>query len=668
MRLKSMSLNAYLTRVKIGLATLTILPMIAGLPSSAFPEPRTDEATTTTPVKHVIAIIGENRTFDSVYATYKPREDQTISNLLSKGIITDEGGPGEAFSETAQSTATVTGSYAISPSGKTPYTKLPPQDTSYAPQGACDDLSGKTACSLLPPPAPFATLAAATAVEGDLLPADNFLLLTGATGLPNFSVDTRVANVNNLANGVYQLTGDSLPYDSYTGDMNHRFYQMWQQYDCSAAHISNDHPNGCLADLLTYVGVTIGAGNGGKAYGGAVKAYFEGSAPYLCTGEGSNTMSFYNVQQGDASYLKFLADHYTLDDNYHQPVMGGTMVQHMILGYADLPWYSDGNGHAIAPPANQVENPNPQAGSNNYYTNDGGGAVYTNCADLTQPGVKPIADYLASLPHPIATNCEAGYYYGLNNQSPAISADGKTVAPLGSATVPATTVRHIGDALSEKHISWVYYGGHWDRAVNHQPTAYCNICNPFHYALDIMSSNAQRTTHIKDTADLHQDIQNGTLPAVAYVKPDGLLDGHPASSKLSLFEGFTHKIISELQANETLWKETAVFITFDEGGGLYDSGYIQPLDYFGDGPRIPLLVVSPFTKGGRISHAYGDHASIVKFIERNWGLDPLTNRSRDNFPNPVVSEHNPYEPLNPPALSDLFDVFKFGEGDFGKDE
>ena len=100
-------------------------------------------------------------------------------------------------------------------------------------------------------------------------------------------------------------------------------------------------------------------------------------------------------------------------------------------------------------------------------------------------------------------------------------------------------------------------------------------------------------------------------------------------------------------------------MTFDEGGGYYDSGYIQPLDYFGDGTRIPTLVVSPFTKAGHISHSYTDHVSILKFIEANWGLAPLTARSRDNFPNPVTSSSNPYVPLNSPAIGDLMDLFSF---------
>ena len=106
---------------------------------------------------------------------------------------------------------------------------------------------------------------------------------------------------------------------------------------------------------------------------------------------------------------------------------------------------------------------------------------------------------------------------------------------------------------------------------------------------------------------------------------------------------------------------TAVFITFDESGGYYDSGYEQPLDFFGDGPRIPLIVVSPYSKGGRIVHSYADHVSILKFVERNWNLPPVTRRSRDNFPNPIASPANPYVPLNSPAIGDLMDMFDFSQ-------
>src|ERR1700746_393164 len=63
-------------------------------------------------------------------------------------------------------------------------------------------------------------------------------------------------------------------------------------------------------------------------------------------------------------------------------------------------------------------------------------------------------------------------------------------------------------------------------------------------------------------------------------------------------------------------------------------------------PRIPLIVVSPFTRGGHVNHTYSDHASIVKFIERNGMRKQLPSRSRDNLPNPTVDKKNPYVPLN----------------------
>src|ERR1035438_3537538 len=89
------------------------------------------------------------------------------------------------------------------------------------------------------------------------------------------------------------------------------------------------------------------------------------------------------------------------------------------------------------------------------------------------------------------------------------------------------------------------------------------------------------------------------------------------------------------------------------------AGYIQPIDFFGDGPRIPLIVVSPFAKRGYVDHTYGDHASLLKFIEKNWGLKPLSARSRDSLPNPMSAPNAPYFPTNSPAIGDLMTLFNF---------
>jgi phospholipase C len=138
--------------------------------------------------------------------------------------------------------------------------------------------------------------------------------------------------------------------------------------------------------------------------------------------------------------------------------------------------------------------------------------------------------------------------------------------------------------------------------------------------------------------------------------------GHPASSKLDVFEALVERVINHVRAHEDLFQETAIFVTFDEGGGYWDSGFFQPIDAFGDGPRIPFIVVSPFSRGGRIVHTYADHASVLKFIERNWDIAPVTSRSRDNLPNPVMLHGNPYVPDNMPAIGDLFDMFDFPAG------
>ncbi|MGB7731299.1 MAG: alkaline phosphatase family protein [Candidatus Acidiferrum sp.] len=497
--------------------------------------------------------------------------------------------------------------------------------------------------------------------------------------------------------GPFQLTnGNAFVYNSYAASPVHRFYQMWQQLDCSVEHSTWERPSGCDESLFSWVETTVGAGTDGLAQATNFTTYY--SPTGTTTGEGSTALGFYNVQQGDAPYFKSLADTYSMSDNFHQSVNGGTGANHIMFGHADAIWFSDGNGHPLQPPHNvtvvpgtanagvvdEVENPNPAGGTNNWYTEDGygggsygslsyGGGSYSDCSDPSQPGVGPVLQYLKSV-H-INPNCEPGHYYLLNNYNPGYFGNGNNAFTDTSAdntvfTIPPSSTPSIGDELLARHISWKYYGDQWNNyvpdpyqlnygAIGAATDEYCNICNPFQYDTSIMANAAIRTAHIQDTANLYSDIANGTLPAVSIVKPSGLVDGHPSSSKLNLFEGFAKKIVDAVKANPELWKDTAIFITFDEGGGYYDSGYVQPLDFFGDGTRIPLLVVSPYVKPGYLSHEYTDHVSIIKFIERNWYLDPITHRSRDNYPNPQVRGDNPYVPVNSPAIGDLFDMFQF---------
>ena len=650
-----------------GIATL-VLQLIS--PAIAAAEDHSRQ--TRTPIQHVIVIIGENRTFDHVFATYKPKNGESISNLLSKGIVNEDGTPGPNFSLASQSSAIDTNAdgYQMSPSSNTRYSVLPPA------------LAGGYST------APFPSVAAAKAVENGL-PDDYYVYLTtGGTGLAHGALDTRIPNADKLPNGPFQLTSSTHPYDSYDNSPVHRFYQMWQQFDCNAANATRKNPSGCKNDLWPWVEDTIGAGTNGNPQ----PAGFTDTS----TKEGSTSMGFYNMLRGDAPYFKYLADHYAMSDNFHQSVMGGTGANHVMLGSGDGIWFTDSKGHAATPPHNQlvaagspnagvvdeIENPNPQPGTNNWYTQDGygngsygspssGGGTYSNCSDSSAAGVSAVVSYLKSLPRAIDPRCEKGHYYLLNNYNPGFYGDGRNAyADIGNPnetvfTIPPSPLRTIGDSLTKGNISWAYFGDQWSTYLANPDgnyvtadNTYCNICNPFQYSTSIMTSASGRA-HNQDTTVLYDDIKNGTLPAVSFVKPDGWLDGHPASSKLNLFEGFVKKIVDGVRANPKLWASTAIIVTFDEGGGYYDSGYIQPLDFFGDGTRIPTLVVSPWTRAGHISHTYTDHVSILKFIEANWRLAPVTKRSRDNFPNPRASERNPYVPLNSPAIGDLMDLFSF---------
>jgi phospholipase C len=612
---------------------------------------------TETPIKHVIVLIGENRTFDHLFATYRPKHGESVSNLLSKGIVNADGTPGPNFSRAQQFQAVAPFQteffISLNNNEKAAYQTLPVPTLNFAPT--------KT---IFLPGTPTSLLAA---VEPSLETQDLNLLTTGAaTGFSQTFIqpdpDTRVANFNNLPNGPFALRGAKLPYDSYTGDTTHRLFEMWQQSDCNVLNATPENPSGCLNDLYPFV-ITN--------YTNQFDPFFGG----IDDNGGGNSMAFYNVQKGDVPFLKRLADEYSMSDNFHQSVMGGTGANHVMLGTGDAMFWSDGHGSPTMPPSH-IANPNPLPGTDDVYTVDlNFDGNFTECGEMTQPGIAPIVNYLQSLPYNPNPNCEPGHFYMVNNDSPGFLPDG-TVDEKGIAnggSIPPSDVRTIGEALNQKHVSWAYYGGAYNAAVQlqHNPTstnpavqvgaAYCNICNFESYVNNIMGDAAQRTAHIKDATDFLNAIDSDTLPAVSFIKPDGLIDGHPASSKIDLFEGMAKKIYDHLNAKPNLMAQTAFMVTFDEGGGFYDSGYIQPLDFFGDGPRIPLIIVSNFTKGGHVSHTYTDHVSILKFIERNWGLQPLTDRSRDNFPNPKSARENPYVPLNSPALGDLFDMFRFGE-------
>jgi phospholipase C len=458
---------------------------------------------------------------------------------------------------------------------------------------------------------------------------------TYATGVPQNVADTRFPA--NLPNGPFQIT-KYVDFNDFTGDPVHRFFQMWQQTD-----------NG-RNDLFVWVGVQTGIGPQNTPPAPTPGATFQGR----------EAMGFYNMQTGDAPVFKNLADNYAISDNYHQAVMGGTGANFFALITGDVAFYI--NGKPKPPLQSQVEDPNPLAGTNNFYNQDGyAGGSYVDCSDLKQPGVKPIINQLNSLPNRPAPNCDSKTYYLVNNYNPAYSPTGALrFDPTKPTNITSPqVVPPIAEALTAKGISWKWYTG--GRNGGNITNEYCRICDPFTHLTAVMTTGL--INNLQDVTDFYNDVTDAKkLPAVSFVRPFESQAGHPADSNPEAYETFVADLIKRVQANPEVWAKTAILVTYDEGGGYYDSGYIQALDFFGDGTRTVLLAVSPFAKKGHVDHTYADHVSILKFIEKNWGLSPLSDRSRDNLPNPIQLSADPYEPVNGPAIGDLTSLFDFGAG------
>jgi phospholipase C len=560
---------------------------------------------TATPIKHVIVVIGENHTFDNVFGTYEAPAGQSVRNLLSEGIVAASGGPGLSVSSATQQTASDTSSYQVSPQRTGAYPTLPQPNSTYVAQ-ACDGQTGNSPDSRFP---------------------------SGLVNAP-YQITKYVPYFDD--HGQYSKFGTCEFNGAYVGDPIHRFYQMYQQV------------SGGKNDLWTWVHQTAGDDNG--------------AIPPSPIYQGALDMGFYNMAAGDAPTFNYLAHHYSMSDNYHQAVMGGTGANHIMLGTGDAAYHQDSAGNATAPPSGEIENPNPKPGTNNNYAQDGYGAngttnggSYSDCSNHAAPGVSGVFSYLDTLSYKVADVCAPGHYYLLNNYNPGYNVDGS----LNTSTFtvpPQQSLPTIGGELSAHGISWGYFGEGYDNGT--PGPNYCGICDPMQYSSQIMANPTLRANVQHGIDGFDSEAANGTLPAVSFVKP-GDDDGHPGYSTLAAFESFVTHIVNQVQSNPSLWSSTAILVTFDEGGGYYDSGYVQPVSFFGDGTRVPMVVVSPYAKPGYVSHTYTDHVSVLKFIERNWGLDPLSSRSLDNLRDPVSRHSNPYVPTNSPAIGDLFDLFDF---------
>ena len=182
-----------------------------------------------------------------------------------------------------------------------------------------------------------------------------------------------------------------------------------------------------------------------------------------------------------------------------------------------------------------------------------------------------------------------------------------------------TVMRQLDDA----GLSWGYYD------YLNTSTEPLNTY-PLNYASDVPSQDQSK---IRDTSDLLGELGSGSdLPSVSFVNSlgDFKLTEHPPFNP-TLGERWVVSIVNRVMES-SYWPSTSIFITWDEGGGYYDHvvppkdftinhGFAQ--DLVGLGQRVPLLVISPYSRQNFVSHIIMSHLSLLHFIEYNWALQPL---------------------------------------------
>jgi phospholipase C len=186
---------------------------------------------------------------------------------------------------------------------------------------------------------------------------------------------------------------------------------------------------------------------------------------------------------------------------------------------------------------------------------------------------------------------------------------------------PCFDLETEGDLLSKAGIPWAYYSA----------TQYQNgyLWSAYDAVRHVRQNPDVWQKHIFPVDGLVRDVRDGLLPPVTWVTPRFPLSDHPEYS-MCWGENWTTRIVNTIMRSP-MWKDTAIFVTWDDYGGFYDHVPPPQVDGFGFGIRVPLLVISPYAKEGYVDHTLGEFSSILRFIEDNWGLTQLTHRDRDAF-------------------------------------
>jgi phospholipase C len=320
-----------------------------------------------------------------------------------------------------------------------------------------------------------------------------------------------------------------------------------------------------------------------------------------------------------------LAQEFTLCDNFFHSAYGGSFLNHHWLISAQTPPWTT----AIPAGWQSSYDPATKTLHDNQLTFDGQYAVNT-----VQPLLAPFSP----------STTDPARRLLINNTDPA---------------QPGYVVT-IGNRLDDAGISWKWYSGGWNAAIqnntqaandpniifqfHHQPFAYCSKYAPFlepptqNYTSPppLNPETTGPNAHLQDETQFLADLQNHRLPAVSFVKPAGVNNEHPGYASLITGQQHVADLVRAVQ-NSNIWNTCAIIVTYDENGGRWD--HVAPPvrnDGWGTGTRVPAIIISPLARRGYVDHRDYETVSILKFLESRFNLAPLAARDADPAVNDLV--------------------------------
>jgi phospholipase C len=190
-------------------------------------------------------------------------------------------------------------------------------------------------------------------------------------------------------------------------------------------------------------------------------------------------------------------------------------------------------------------------------------------------------------------------------------------------------VETIFDRLEQAGVSWKFYVQNYDPTLTYRTisTAPPNRASQVTWVpllgIDRFLDDPRLNGHIVDLSEYYKDLENGTLPAVAYIAPSGPSE-HPPSS-IQSGQTFVRTLLNSMMQS-TSWSSSAFLVAYDDWGGWYDHVKPPQVDKWGYGFRVPAFVVSPYARRGVVDHTVLDFTSILRFVEDNWRIRPLAQR------------------------------------------